>query len=306
MLIETLPKTNSDRASANLTPRAFATAYKIDSGVDAYLDLLKKCLTRYIFPDPYAPLRRPSRTRHPLAWAIYPPVSAVLRKFGYWAYRYIGYHAPDRALGTDWPGEADTMIGLKRLDNIQFCIEQILNDDVSGDLIETGVWRGGACIFMRAVLKAYGANDRKVWLADSFQGLPRPDGRFDQDQGDRHWEFSDYLGVSVDQVKANFSRYNLLDDQVCFLKGWFKDTLPNAPIERLSLLRLDGDMYASTMDAITSLYPKLSVGGFVVVDDYGNVAGCQQAIDDYRQANGIRTPIEAIDGRGVFWRKTSN
>src|SRR2546423_11221668 len=83
--------------------------------------------------------------------------------------------AAEREEGRNWPSYADTMIGLKRLDNLQSCIESVLADGVPGDLIETGVWRGGACIFMRGVLRAPGVGDRRVYVAGSFQGLPPPD-----------------------------------------------------------------------------------------------------------------------------------
>jgi O-methyltransferase len=90
---------------------------------------------------------------------------------------------------------------------------------------------------------------------------------------------------------------------VQFLKGWFKDTLPQAPIERLAVARLDGDMYESTMTAIEALYPKVQPGGFVIVDDYGAVPACKRAIEDYRARFGITEPIETIDWTGVYWRK---
>jgi hypothetical protein len=89
---------------------------------------------------------------------------------------------------------------------------------------------------------------------------------------------------------------------VRFLPGWFSDTLPVCGIERLAVLRLDGDMYASTMDAIVPLYPRVSPGGFVIVDDYHEVPGCKQAISDYRAQEGITAPIQEIDGLGVYWR----
>ena len=114
------------------------------------------------------------------------------------------------------------------------------------------------------------------------------------------------LGVSLEDVKANFQRYGLLDDQVCFLKGWFKDTLPKAPIASLAIARLDGDMYESTLDGLTHLYPKLSVGGFLIVDDYGIASpGCRKAVDAYRAAHHISEPIKRIDWGGVFWQRTA-
>jgi O-methyltransferase len=210
----------------------------------------------------------------------------------------------ERMQGLDWPLEAETMIGMLRLNNLQDCLLRVLTDGIPGDLIETGAWRGGATIFMRGILKAMGDRQRTVWVADSFRGLPPPDpARYPADAKDMHFTL-DPLAVTVDEVKRNFERYGLLDEQVRFLEGWFKDTLPTAPIERLALLRLDGDMYQSTMEALTCLFPKLSQGGFVVVDDYGCVPGCRKAVDDYRAAQGISDPLQKIDWTGVFWRKS--
>ncbi len=208
-----------------------------------------------------------------------------------------------RAEGRDWPLEAETMVGWRRLDHLQQCITDVLQRRVPGDLIETGVWRGGTAIFMRGVLKAYGDTTRVVWAADSFQGLPEPDPRrYPADAGDRHWTAPE-LAVPLEVVQANFDRYGLLDAQVRFLVGWFSDTLPTAPIERLAVLRLDGDMYGSTMDGLRYLYPKVSVGGYVIVDDYGAVPGCRAAVDDFRAEHGITEELEWIDWTGVFWRR---
>ncbi len=208
-----------------------------------------------------------------------------------------------RENGTDWPECADTMIGLKRLNNVQMCVTDVIRRGVPGDLIETGVWRGGSTIFMRAILKALGDQNRTVWVADSFEGLPKPDtGTYGADARDNHHLF-DELRISLEQVKANFAKYGLLDQQVQFLKGWFKDTLHKAPIENLAVLRLDGDMYESTMDAFKALYHKLSPGGYCIVDDYGAVEGCKLATHDFRKQHGIDEPIQQIDWTGVFWQK---
>ena len=208
-----------------------------------------------------------------------------------------------RATGRDWPQEAETMIGTRRLNHLQLCVEQVLREGVPGDLMETGVWRGGACILMRAVLKASGDTERVVWAADSFAGLPKPDGRYPEDEGDPHWKHNDVLAVPLEEVKAAFARYGLLDGQVRFLEGWFHETLPQAPVERLAVLRLDGDMYGSTMDALIHLYPRLSPGGLLIVDDYGAVRGCRRAVDEYRRRQCIREPVERIDWTGVWWKK---
>jgi O-methyltransferase len=209
-----------------------------------------------------------------------------------------------RESGRDWPSRAESMIGLRRMDNIQYCVQAVLEDDVPGDLIETGVWRGGACIFMKANLAARGDTTRNVWVADSFQGLPKPNSvQFPADAGDALHKRGG-LSVGADQVRHNFERYGLLDDRVKFLVGWFKDTLAGAPIQALSVMRLDGDMYESTWQAIEALYPKLAPGGFCIVDDYGShQSQAGRAVNEYRDEHGIDEPIMDIDGFGAFWRK---
>ena len=195
------------------------------------------------------------------------------------------------------------MIGMKRLENAEQCVESVLADQVEGDLIETGVWRGGTAILMRAVLKARGVTDRYVYAADSFQGVPPPDAdSYPQDEGlDLSGNRS--LAVPVADVRANFARYGLLDEQVRFLEGWFSETLPTVRDRRWAVIRMDGDLYESTMDALVNLYPNLSVGGYLIVDDYGAYKACRQAVHDYREMHGIEESIRDIDFTGVYWRR---
>jgi O-methyltransferase len=196
------------------------------------------------------------------------------------------------------------MVGLRRLDNLHESLRTIFREEVPGDIVETGVWRGGASIFMKGVCKAYGET-RDLWLADSFEGLPPPDEvNFPQDTGWRFDKASWYLAVSEEEVKNNFRRYGLLDEHVRFVKGWFRDTLGTLPTTQIALLRLDGDLYESTIEALEPLYPRLSVGGFCVIDDYGAVEGCEEAVRDYRAKHDISDPIVDIDGSGVYWRKS--
>jgi O-methyltransferase len=208
-----------------------------------------------------------------------------------------------RLIGRDWPANGMTMIGWERLTNLQRCIEDVIVRNVPGDMIEAGSWRGGATIFMRGLLKAYGVYDRTVWVADSFAGLPPPDAKsYPSDAGDPHHTFG-YLIVPLDQVKRNFERYGLLDEHVRFLAGWFRDTLTGLGQERWSLIRLDGDMYESTLLALEHLYPRLSPGGYVLIDDYGALATCREAVHDFRQAHAVHEEICRVDWTGVFWRK---
>jgi O-methyltransferase len=269
------------------------------AAADLYLDLLAKCLTRLISPEQFA---EPVTPRNPLKAGLLQAAQRMLSHRHLVIARRLVVDRRMREEGLDWPAEAETMIGLRRLENVRFCVEDILLRGVAGDLIEAGVWRGGAAIFMRAVLKVYGDGARCVWLADSFDGLPAPNpGKYPYDAEDRHWQNRE-LAVPLETVRDNFVRYGLLDDRVRFVKGWFSETLSSLPVQRLSLIRLDADMYGSTIEALTSLYPKLSPGGYLIVDDYGAVRGCRQAVDDYRRDHDIRAPLRQIDGTGVFWQ----
>lgn len=241
-----------------------------------YLDLLQKSILNLIYED--APLTP-------------------------WLAEQATFDMGKRAKGLDWPSVAHSMIGALRMANLRQLCETVIENRIAGDFIETGVWRGGSCIMMRGILKSYGDRTRRVWVADSFAGLPPPNAEeYPADHGDAFHTYKE-LAVSLDQVKSNFRKYGLLDEQVVFLQGWFKDTLPAAPIEQLAVLRLDGDMYESTIQALTALYDKLSPGGFVIVDDYGCVEGCRQAVTDFRAARGIDERIIDIDGTGVYWKK---
>lgn len=191
-------------------------------GVQLYLDLLKKSLTNTLHSKE-------------------PDVNSNQLRFIHdFSRHYI-------------EGGAVSMLPLVRFDNLQQCMVDVIRKNIPGDFIETGAWRGGTTIFMRGLLKALEVFDRDVWVADSFEGLPEPDPeKFPLEAKAHHGpvmkELFNHLTVSLEEVRRNFEIYGLLDDQVVFLKGWFNQTLPNAPIEKLAVLRLDGDYYESTMD----------------------------------------------------------
>jgi len=266
-----------------------------------YIDLLKRVLTRYGFEDGYAPIdvdRQPSWPRR----LLFRPFQNGLGIRGLEVVRKTTFHPVARREGRDRPAAAETMIGLVRLDNLERCVTDVITMGVPGDLMEVGAWRGGATILMRALLASHAVTDRDVWVADSFSGLPKPDvGRYPADAGDTHWTRAG-LAVSLDEVRRNFEKYGLLDDQVRFLPGWFRDTLPAAPVEQLAVLRLDGDLYESTLIALRSLYPKVSKGGYVIVDDY-DLETCRRAVDDFRTDEDIDEELVRIDWTGVFWQK---
>ena len=260
---------------------------------DLYLDLMKQCLTFMLWDAKDGSLLE---MRGGPVYALAIGVKRLLR--------LVKPLDPAlRAGGRDWPALAHTMVGTKRLDNVRDCVEDVLRNRVPGDLIEAGVWRGGVTIFMRAILRAHGVRDRTVWVADSFAGMPRPDSARYPEDGCYDLSGFKSLAVPVGEVRANFARYGLLDGQVAFLEGWFRDTLPAAPIERLAVMRLDGDYYQSTMEALTYLYPRLSPGGFVILDDYFVLSPCRKAVDEFRASHGITEELLDIDGTAAYWRK---
>jgi O-methyltransferase len=254
-----------------------------------YLDLLERAVLHTLYSPPdrgEEPEFSKQAFREALAGTAVVPIS----------------DAETRAQGRDWPQYAQTMIGVKRLRNVRRCTQSVIDEGVEGDLIEAGCWRGGASILMRGTVKINGETGRTVWAADSFQGVPPPDeDAYPADAGDLN-HTADQLAVPLEVVKDNFDRYGLLDDGVRFLEGWFKDTLPTVADRSWAVIRLDGDLYESTMDGLENLYPGLADGGYLIIDDYG-WDNCRQAVEDFRERHGIREPIERIDWVGAYWRK---
>jgi O-methyltransferase len=215
------------------------------------------------------------------------------------------FDAEKRAAGRDWPRTAHTMVGLSRLNNLRDLVQRTLDEGVAGDYIETGVWRGGCCILMKAVLAANADVERKVFVADSFEGLPPPKPKlFSADRNDQHHTFKE-LAVSQAAVAQHFEKYGLLDERIVFVKGFFQDTLPKLDAGPFALLRLDGDMYESTIVALENLYPKLSPGGYIIIDDYGAVEGCKKAVDEFRSRNAIAAPVTEVDWTAIWWQKAA-
>jgi O-methyltransferase len=269
--------------------------------VNAELELLKKVLTGFVFPESSdRDVERPTGlSPGSLVKRI---ILALAARRGIRLVKKIKFDAEARIEGRDTPGLAYTMVGLKRLNNIQLAIETVLKEKIEGDVCECGVWRGGCSILARAVLKSHNS-DRITWVADSFEGLPKPNAvMYPADAHSRNLSQDNYLSVPLASVKGNFERFGLLDDGVRFLKGWFKDTLPSAPIKKLAVLRADADMYESTMDILKNLYNKVSVGGFVIIDDYLDWTGCRIAVDEFRKSRNITAPLQTIDWTGVYWR----
>jgi O-methyltransferase len=275
-------KEGTDRQIRAAAPRA-----NLDSMRAAYLELLKLCLCDLTGARTIS-VSRTGDTRQPDS-----QVKCRELADEEWVLR---------ARGSDWPYSGLTMVGLKRLDDLQACIESVVADGVEGDVIEAGAWRGGASILARATLDSLGADDRTVWVADSFQGLPAPDrGAFPEDD-ELDLSQVEFLAIPVEEVRSYFARFGC-DQGVEFVEGFFQETLPRLRDRRWSVIRLDGDTYEATWVGLESLYPGLSAGGYLIVDDYGLIKECRAAVDDYRREHGITDPIEKVDWNGARWRR---
>lgn len=240
----------------------------------AYLDLMEKVLTGEITADP------------------------PIKLFGNDA-----FDRQKRLRGLDWPQNAKSMIGAMRMHNVRHLVELAIVEGLPGDIVETGVWRGGASIMAKAVIEAYGDRHRKVYLADSFEGLPPPNAEKYPQDAQLHLEQYSDLAVSEEQVRANFAEMGLLDSRVITVKGWFRDTMPTFPVKTIAVLRLDGDLYESTIDPLNHLFDKVSPGGWVIIDDYDCFDACKAAAHDFLSARGLKPDIKHIDGVGAFFRK---
>jgi O-methyltransferase len=214
-----------------------------------------------------------------------------------------------RVEGKDWPLDGLTMVGLARLADLQTCVESVVRDGVSGDLIEAGAWRGGASILMRATSDSLGDRDRTLWVADSFQGFPPadPSGSDADHELERDMNRIGYLTPSLDSVREYFARFGV-EHGVRFVPGYFEDTLDGLRGGRWALIRLDSDTYRATRLSLDALYPGLAAGGYVVIDDYFHPylpESCRRAVDEFRAEHAIDDPIEQIDWNGARWRKTA-
>lgn len=258
-----------------------------------------------------------------------------------------------------------TLLNQQRLDQLQLAIETVVAEQIHGDVLEAGCWKGGAGLLMQACLKHSKQHDvfapRKVYLADLFADTarhypvktlcalqpflklmaafhrvyPRSFKQWFVNKINITFPQDTYSDATLEhyfkvmaagswlmpyrlqpllvqgglaEVQAAFAKYDLLDDSVCFLPGWFADTLPVAAAEiaSLALLRADGDFFASTKCILDNLYSKLSPGAFCIIDDYGAFPECRRAVDEFRQAHAITAPLHWIDAEAVYWRHAAS
>ena len=193
-----------------------------------------------------------------------------------------------------------TLLTKAQLDLVDKAVLDLEARKVRGDYIEAGVWRGGVIILLRALMDAYGITQRKVVAADSFAGIPR-NVRAQNDPVDL-WK--DRWVASLREVQQNVARFGLLDDRIEFLPGFFADTLKHLAGRKFALVRLDSDSYDSVETSLQHLYPLVPPGGVVIIDDW-HLAGCRQAVVDYRARHGVRDEIHEYEAN-AYWTKQRN
>lgn len=269
-----------------------------------YLGLLKMVLTRYDLEPAvrFSPVKfSRSEFRNPLNYFIAKHAQRIVESAGKLVFsRPETFDAAKRLSGLDWPIEAETMIGVKRLDQFHNALRTCDVEQIKGDVLEAGIWRGGAVIFAAAYLSQSNPFSRRVIAADSFDGLPPPDSRYPVDVGDLHSTI-DFLRVSEKEVLANFRKFAVSTENVDFLPGWFEDTLPTVGNRNLAILRMDGDMYSSSSHILSALFDRVTPGGFVIVDDYA-LRGAREAVHDFLDGRGLSPEISDIDGIGAYFR----
>lgn len=271
---------------------------------EMYLELMRRALTRHNM-ERYQTVMPANPYGFVFNWKVglADRVNHLLRKFGFEIAKTSVPASKVREMGQDWPLNAETMIGIRRLEHLHFAMHKLSSDKITGSFMETGVWRGGACIYMAAFCKVY-QNDNEIIAADSFRGLPAPDPENEKEDQESKWHEIPYLSVSLEDVKRNFLDYGLLGKNLRFVPGFFSETLPSLDVREIALLRLDGDMYSSTIDVLENMYDRVVEGGFVIVDDY-RLASAQSAVHDFLEERGINPTLEKIDEDAIFWRKTS-
>lgn len=168
--------------------------------------------------------------------------------------------------------------------------------DLEGDVVETGCREGGSSMLMAMVLKLMNVKDKKIYMYDTFDGMPEP-GKMDNkvnysSKGIDKWYKTDrgltWNNAPIDLVRKNITKAHYPIDNFILTKGLVEETIPKVAPEKICLLRLDTDFYSSTKHALEHLFPRVVKGGYLIIDDYGCWDGCKQAVDEYFKEQGIK------------------
>jgi len=190
----------------------------------------------------------------------------------------------------------------KEINQVKFLLEDVIKNNISGCIVETGVWRGGMSMWMQSVLK-YHQDNRDIWLYDIFGKFPSSSNSKDQ-YIHNITEMLFESAPTASDVQNNFKTHGLLDTNIKFVVGDFKHTVPQNQIHQIALLHCDSDYYDSTKIVLENFYSKINKGGYIIIDDYNNpYLACKTAVDEFRSKYNISTPIIDTHGGSVYWRK---
>ena len=238
---------------------------------------------------------------------------------------YVDKVQDDFVRGHTWPKHAISMGGVDAMWNVANLTEKVISAPVEGDFVEAGVWKGANGIIARKLFDAADDATRTVWCLDSYAWLPPPDERYKKDSGDKHHTYAKrhpVLRVDLNDVSSIYRRFGIDVSDASqvggtkLVKGFFNETAPKVAgmVRHIAILRLDGDMYQSTWEVLIAMYGKVSLGGYVIIDDYG-LRGAKGATDDFRKCARISAPFHFFlpentpypGGRTgkVFWQKTA-
>jgi len=241
---------------------------------DAYVDLIKRSITNYSYLGGDQPVEKFRCVTH--------------------------YDLKQSQWKIDPLARPMTLLTRSQLDLIEAAVVALEERAVPGDYIEAGIWRGGVVILLRALINAYGVPERKVVAADSFAGIPK-NVRALNDPVDL---WPDRWIAPLDEVQQGIRRFGLLDDRIEFVAGFFAHSLRKLADRKFALIRLDSDSYDSVETSLEYLYPLLSDGGVIIVDDW-HLVGCKAAVMNYRARHGVKEDIQVWDGN-AYWTKGGN
>lgn len=187
-----------------------------------------------------------------------------------------------------------TKISVARMENLFNLCHEVNENKIPGVFVECGVHKGGA-----AVLMALNSLDRITWMFDSFEGMPVPT----KEDGPEAPKWTGKTVAGLHHVKSLLWDYQVPKEKVRIIKGWFKDTVPKTNIDKIAILRLDGDWYESTKICLEHLYDKVSPGGYIIIDDYGHWQGCKKAVDEFIKKKGLNIELNKTDYTERWWKK---
>lgn len=204
--------------------------------------------------------------------------------------------------------EPYTMTSPERIYALISAVDYILEQNIAGDFVECGVWRGGSMLSAIMRLMEKGCTDKTLWLYDTYEGMPAPDENdYSKRSGPAKDKFektkisensSDWCFASLEDVQANIALAKYPADKIHFIKGKVEDTLPAQAPQTIALLRLDTDWYASTKHELEHLFPCLVSGGILIIDDYGHWEGCRKAVDEYFTGHAQKPLLVRVDYTG--------